>query len=42
VIALSSQFSMFLKMDGPPSVVTSQRDTFARVAQSFQMRGRNE
>jgi hypothetical protein len=42
VIALSPQFSMFLKMDGPPSVVASQRDTFSRVAQSFQMRGRNE
>jgi len=42
VISLSSQFSMFLKMDGPPNVVVSQRDTFTRVAQSFQMKGRNE
>jgi hypothetical protein len=42
VISLSSQFSMFFKMDGPPAVVASQRETFTRVAQSFQMRGRNE
>ena len=42
VIALSPQFSMFLKMDGSPSAVTAQRATFTRVAQSFQMRGRNE
>jgi hypothetical protein len=42
VISLNPQFSMFLKMDGAPSVVASQRDTFTRVAQSFQMRGRNE
>jgi hypothetical protein len=38
VISLSSQFSMFLKMDGPPSVVASQRETFTRVAQTFRMR----
>jgi hypothetical protein len=42
VISLNSQFSMFLKMDGPPSVVASQRDAFMRVAQSFKMKGRNE
>jgi hypothetical protein len=42
VISLNSQFSMFLKMDGPPSVVASQRDTFTRVAQSFKMKGRHE
>jgi hypothetical protein len=42
VIALSPQFSMFLKMDGPPSTVTAQRSTFATVAQSFQMKGRHE
>ncbi|HVE42515.1 MAG TPA: hypothetical protein VNM14_21730 [Planctomycetota bacterium] len=42
VISLNSQFSMFLKMDGPPSAVVAQRDTFTRVAQSLQMRGRNE
>lgn len=42
VIALSPQFSMFLKMDGPPSVVAAQRSTFASVAQSFQMKGRHE
>ena len=42
VIALSPEFSMFLKLDGPPSAVTAQRGTFLRVAQSFQMKGRNE
>ena len=42
VISLNSQFSMFLKMDGLPSVVASQRDTFTRVAQSFKMKGRHE
>jgi len=42
VISLNSQFSMFLKMDGPPSLVASQRDTFTRVAQSFKMKGRHE
>ncbi len=42
VISLNSQFSMFLKMDGPPAVVASQRDTFTRVAQSFKMKGRHD
>lgn len=42
VIALSPQFSMFLKMDGVPAIVASQRETFTRVAQSFQMRGHHE
>ena len=42
VIALNPQFSMFLKMDGAPAVVTAQRSTFARVAQSFKMKGRHE
>jgi hypothetical protein len=42
VIALSPEFSMFLKMDGPPTAVSAQRATFTRVAQSFQMRGRHE
>ena len=42
VIALSPQFSMFLKMDGPPSVVASQRGAFQRLAQSFQMKSRHE
>lgn len=42
VIALNPQFSMFLKMTGPPSVVNAQRATFMRVAQSFQMKGRSE
>jgi hypothetical protein len=42
VIALNPQFSMFLKMDGPPSVVASHRSTFLRVAQSFEMKGRHE
>jgi hypothetical protein len=42
VIALSPEFSMFLKMDGSPAAVSAQRATFTRVAQSFQMRGRHE
>ena len=42
VIALSPQFSMFLKMDGPPSVVAAQRGAFQRFAQSFQMKARHE
>jgi hypothetical protein len=42
VVAISPQFAMFLKMDGPPTAVNAQRATFVRVAQSFQMRGRNE
>ena len=42
VIALSSEFSMFLKLDGTPSSVSAQKSTFLRVAQSFEMRGRHE
>lgn len=42
VIALSSQYSMFLKMDGTPSAVAAQRGAFAQVAQSFKMKGRDE
>jgi len=42
VIALSPEFSMFLKMDGSPTAVSAQRAAFTRVAQSFQMRGRHE
>jgi hypothetical protein len=42
VIALSPQYSMFLKLDGAPSAVAAQRSTFTRVAQSFKMRGRDE
>jgi hypothetical protein len=42
VITINPKGSIFLKMDGPPSVVLSQRSTFTRFAQSFRMRGRNE
>lgn len=42
VIALSTQFSMFLKLDGPPAVVAAQRGAFTAAAQSFQMRGRKD
>lgn len=42
VIALSSEFSMFLKLDGTPSAVAAQRAVFTQVAQSFQMKGRHE
>jgi hypothetical protein len=42
VIAISGEASVFLKMDGPPNVIVSQRSNFVRFAQSFQMRGRNE
>ena len=42
VIALSAQYSMFLKMDGTPSAVAAQRAAFAQVAQSFKMKGRDE
>jgi hypothetical protein len=42
VASLSSQFSIFLKMDGDPTTVQSQKAAFMKVAQSFQMKGRNE
>jgi hypothetical protein len=42
VIAISSEASLFLKMDGQPNVVTSQRSNFVRFAESFQMRRRDE
>ncbi|HUR39313.1 MAG TPA: hypothetical protein VM222_07455 [Planctomycetota bacterium] len=42
VASLSPQFSIFLKMDGAPSTVQSQKATFMRVAQTFQMKGRHE
>lgn len=42
VIALNSQYSMFLKMDGAPSAVAAQRSAFTQAAQSFKMKGRDE
>ena len=42
VIALSPEYSMFLKMDGTASAVSAQRATFTQVAQSFKMKGRDE
>lgn len=42
VIALSPQYSMFLKIDGAPSAVAAQRAAFTQVAQSFKMKGRDE
>jgi hypothetical protein len=42
VASLSPQFSIFFKMDGNPNVVLSQKQTFMRVAQTFQMKGRHE
>jgi hypothetical protein len=42
VASLSPQFSIFLKMDGAPATVQSQKATFMRVAQTFQMKGRHE
>jgi hypothetical protein len=42
VAALNPQFSIFLKMDGAPATVQSQKSTFMRVAQTFQMKGRHD
>lgn len=42
VIALGSDGSLFLKMEGPASVVGAQRSAFASFAQSFRMRRRND
>ncbi|HEV3027622.1 MAG TPA: hypothetical protein VG457_08630 [Planctomycetota bacterium] len=42
VASLNPQFSIFLKMDGAPATVQSQKAAFMKVAQSFQMKGRNE
>jgi hypothetical protein len=42
VLVIDPKSSLFLKMDGPPSVVIAQRSNFTRFAQSFRMRGRNE
>jgi len=42
VVALSPQYSMFLKMDGAPSAVAAQRSAFVQLAQSFKMKGRDE
>jgi hypothetical protein len=42
VASLSAQFSIFLKMDGSPQTVQSQKADFMRVAQSFQMKGHHD
>ncbi len=42
VAVLNPQFAMFFKLDGSPAVVTSQKATFMRVAQTFQMKGRHD
>lgn len=42
VASFNPQFSTFLKMDGAPSTVQSQKSAFMKVAQSFQMKGRHE
>lgn len=35
--ALNPQFSMFLKMDGPPAAVRAQRESFEALSRSFKM-----
>ena len=42
IASLSPQFSIFLKMSGPPATVQAQKETFMKVAQSFKMKGRHE
>ncbi|HLY09416.1 MAG TPA: hypothetical protein VKW04_08960 [Planctomycetota bacterium] len=42
VAALNPQFSIFLKMIGPPATVQAQRGAFMRIAQTFQMKGHHD
>jgi hypothetical protein len=42
VAVLNPQFAMVLKLDGAPAVVASQKATFMRVAQTFQMKGHHD
>jgi hypothetical protein len=39
---LSSEFSIFLKMDGPPGAVSEQRVAFEGLARSFRMGGKSD
>jgi hypothetical protein len=42
VAVLNPEFAMFFKLDGSPAVVTSQKATFMRVAQTFAMKGHHD
>jgi hypothetical protein len=42
VASLNPQFSIFLKMSGPPAAIQAQRSSFMKAAQTFQMKGRHD
>jgi len=42
IASLSSEFSIFLKMSGPPATVQAQKEAFMKVAQTFKMKGRHD
>ncbi len=42
IASLNSEFSIFLKMSGPPATVQAQKDAFMKVAQTFKMKGRHD
>jgi hypothetical protein len=42
IASLNSQFSIFLKIKGPPATVQAQKETFMKVAQTFKMKGHHD
>ncbi len=42
IASLNSEFSIFLKMSGPPATVVAQKEAFMKAAQTFRMRGRHD